>query len=85
MGPIEPIFSVGNVVDTRRGYDFPGTVVSAFRKLDGQRRYVVEHETSRGLLHIFGGRDLKLRRPDHLEALPAAQGADRTTAVQVHG
>jgi len=39
-------------------YDFEGIVVSAFRKLDGKVRYVVEDD--RGILHIFSDANLDL-------------------------
>lgn len=41
------------VIKTGGDYRFEGTVVSAFQKLGGQWRYVVEDE--RGLLFIFNG------------------------------
>lgn len=44
-------------VDKAKGYKFPGTVVSFFRNLKGERRYVVEMENY-GLLHIFNEEQL---------------------------
>ena len=48
-------FEVGDRVEKRRGYKYPGVVVAVFTKLDGQTRYVVESTVfeTRGMLHIF--------------------------------
>lgn len=45
-------FSIGTTVNKRAGYLFPGIIVSAFKTLRGENRYVVEMKTY-GLLHIF--------------------------------
>lgn len=57
-------FLVGDKVDKASGYSFPGVVVSVFKMLDGQERYVVEFygtgtEEGTGVLHIFSGNQLK--------------------------
>jgi len=46
-------FHVGQKVYKPKGYEFPGTVVSVFQNLNGDTRLVVEHDVSRGMLHIF--------------------------------
>lgn len=40
------------------GYEYPGVVVSVFETLGGKLRYVVEHEISIGMLHIFNEEQL---------------------------
>lgn len=61
---VEPslIFYPGDKVEKTSGHEYVGTVVAAFRTMDGKPRYVVESTTSgaRGLLFIF--RDDQLRR-----------------------
>ncbi|MCL1799967.1 MAG: PGDYG domain-containing protein [Promicromonosporaceae bacterium] len=52
-------FQPGDRVTKPSGYPFPGTVVAAFPKLDGEWRYVVESDPAPGLLHIFAGSQLK--------------------------
>lgn len=51
-------FQVGDEVEKRSGYEFPGTIVARFRTSAGALRYVVEHDISRGMLHIFSGEQL---------------------------
>jgi hypothetical protein len=72
-------FSEGDAVHKPRGYKFPGIIVSGFRTMAGDIRYVVELITfeegrakSTGLLHIFG--------PDQLD-----RGFDRMTPEPVYG
>lgn len=36
-----------------RGYEYVGTVVSVFETISGEIRVVVEHNVSKGMLHIF--------------------------------
>lgn len=45
-------FKVGDRVDKKEGYHFPGTVVSVFVTTTGKTRLVVEMDNY-GLLHIF--------------------------------
>lgn len=54
-------FEVGSEVEKDGGYMFPGEVVAAFHTRDGKVRYVVEHLTSAGLLHIFSESQLRRR------------------------
>lgn len=55
-------FTEGDKVFKPKGYKFPGTVVTVFKKLDGQIRLVVEDD--RGSLHIFNEDQVELRDPD---------------------
>lgn len=53
-------FKRGALVEKTGGdYCFPGTVLTAFTKLSGQVRYVVEDD--RGVVHIFNEAQLKTR------------------------
>lgn len=52
-------FKLGDTVNKRRGYLFPGVVVAVFRTTAGQIRYVVEMKHY-GLLHIFNEEQLML-------------------------
>lgn len=52
-------FGVGAEVWKPKGYPFEGTVVSAFRTIGGDRRYVVESKLSPQLLHIFNANQLE--------------------------
>ena len=54
-------FKIGDKVDKVKGYQFPGTVVSAFETTDGRERLVVEMENF-GLLHIFNENQLELKK-----------------------
>ncbi|MCP4182299.1 MAG: hypothetical protein GY761_03145 [Hyphomicrobiales bacterium] len=58
------MFEEGDKVRKPKGYSFDGVIVSVFQTLSGNRRYVVEHETITGMLHIFNGGQLELRQPD---------------------
>lgn len=52
-------FKVGQRVKKFGGeYELEGTVVAAFSKLSGVERYVVEADTPKGLLHIYGPNNL---------------------------
>lgn len=53
------LLPVGTYVRKKRGYMYEGVIVSSFLTLERQRRYVVEHSVSIGMLHIFS--------PDQLE------------------
>lgn len=55
------IYEIGDLVQ-RRGsdYKFPGTVVSVFRKLSGEVRYVVEDD--RGTLFVQSDKSLEPRQ-----------------------
>lgn len=51
-------FKVGDKVDKRKGYSFPGIIVSVFNNLAGEERIVVQADTKQGkpffgILHIF--------------------------------
>ena len=50
---MEPKFKVGDKVNKKEGYQFPGTVVSVFETTTGKIRLVVEMMQPYGLLHIF--------------------------------
>lgn len=55
-------FVVGDQVQKVRGsYSFRGEIRSVFTNKDGDVRYVVEHSTERGMLHIYSARDLTRR------------------------
>lgn len=61
--PEGPAFARYDLVSKVGGdYTFDGTVVAAFRKLNGIWRYVVQDD--RGILHIFSGPNLQKRNPD---------------------
>ena len=49
----------GDPVEKIKGYKFKGTIVSVFKKLDGQTRLVVEMEET-GMLHIFNESQMKV-------------------------
>lgn len=54
--------TLGDLVENKRGYKFPGEVVSVFETLNGDLRYVVEctAEGAKGCLHIYSAKDLTL-------------------------
>lgn len=52
-------WNVGDKVVKRKGYKFPGTIVSRFYKLDGEMRLVVESSDIPGLLHIFAPEQMR--------------------------
>lgn len=55
------LFNVGDYVNKKSGYTFPGVVVSVFWNLSGELRYVVQMH-HHGLLHIFN--EAQLRKAD---------------------
>ena len=56
---MDVLFPVGTAVEKVGGdYRFNGTVVSAFQKLSGATRYVVEDD--RGVLHIYSDKNLNV-------------------------
>jgi len=57
MNP-KPTFNIGDKVDKKMGYTFPGTVVAVFETTTHKLRYVVEMDIH-GLLHIFNEDQLK--------------------------
>jgi len=61
MSTHKPLLYVGSPVRKVKGYEFDGTVVSVFHNLAGDVRYVVEHDKSVGMLHIFNRDQLELR------------------------
>lgn len=54
---------VGDLVCKVSGYEYDGVVVAKFTTLAGLTRYVVEHDLSRGMLHIFSPNQLARREP----------------------
>ncbi len=76
MTPEPFIFNVGQKVLKPGGdYTFPGTVVSAFRKLSGLARYVVEDD--RGICHIFSAKNLVEDRGGCVGKLPEPTEAQK--------
>lgn len=57
-------FRVGLPVRKMKGYPFNGFIVACFHNRAGAARYVVEHATETGMLHIYSGAQLE-RRSDH--------------------
>lgn len=56
-----PTFAQGNHVRKVGGdYTFEGVVVSAFAKLAGGWRYVVEDD--RGVLHVYSAKNLEMKK-----------------------
>lgn len=57
-------FRIGEKVQKKSGYKWPGTVVSVFSTLKSEIRYVVESTIPEveGALHIYSGAQLE-RRP----------------------
>jgi len=53
-------FHVGQCVQKRSGYRYPGVVIGICATRAGAVRYVVEadHPSFRGMLHIFSGEQL---------------------------
>lgn len=60
-----PLFHVNDRVMKKSGYKFEGTVQAAFYNKAGRLRYVVEHESIDGLLHIFNPEQLISRTGQH--------------------
>ena len=57
---VEEEYCIGDPVRKVGGdYQFEGTVVAAFYKLSGVRRFVVEDD--RGVLHVYSARILERR------------------------
>lgn len=54
-------------------YQATGTIVSAFKTLVGEPRYVFEFDTPQGMLHIFGPGQVRARAQAHQIAEPASQ------------
>lgn len=52
-------FPLGTRVYKPSGYPFEGTVMSAFKTMSGEYRYVVEAALAPGLLHIFNEGQLR--------------------------
>lgn len=54
-------FKVGDRVEKREGYLYPGVVVAVFKTAAGKARYVVECTAPQcaGMLHIFSWDNLK--------------------------
>ena len=57
-------YGIWDKVQKRKGYRWPGVVVSRFLTLNNKHRYVVECvvQEVRGALHIYSEQDLKRRR-----------------------
>lgn len=65
MDNLSGAFIIGDRVMKKTGYLYPGQVVSVFKTLAGETRYVVEctvPEVS-GMLHIFNAEQLHLYDP----------------------
>jgi len=59
-------YHLGDAVNKRKGYSFPGEVVSAFvTSSGGVTRYVVESTVLPGLLHIYSEDDLVRTSAQH--------------------
>lgn len=58
-------FHLGDRVEKRSGYRWPGIIVSVFFNLQGEVRYVVECTTPevRGALHIYNAGQLRKAHP----------------------
>ena len=56
---LSPENIVGTRVRKSSGYDYPGTIVGIAATTEGRIRYVVEHRTSLGMLHIFSPEQLE--------------------------
>lgn len=54
---------VGTHVEKVSGYRFPGVIVSKFKTLAGEIRFVVECTIPGcdGMLHIYSGKNLKIK------------------------
>jgi hypothetical protein len=59
-------FRIGAKVQKVKGYKYPGVVVSVFRTLRRQVRYVVEADGPEyeGMLHIFNNSQLEDRKDE---------------------
>lgn len=57
-------FKLGDQVEKRSGYKWPGVVVSAFLTMDAQVRYVVEctEPAVKGALHIYNASQLRMKQ-----------------------
>lgn len=53
----ETAYKVGDKVNKKRGYKFPGTIIAVMTTLGGELRYVVEMDEFH-LLHIFNHEQL---------------------------
>lgn len=60
---------VGDRVNKKEGYKWPGVIVSKFKTLAGKDRYVVECVAGevQGALHIFNEKQLELINIKHEE------------------
>lgn len=56
-------FAVGDLVKKKKGYQFPGMIVSCFINSNYEIRYVVEatDENFKYMLHIFNEDQLEIR------------------------
>lgn len=59
-------FEVKDHVVKKSGYNFPGVIVAKFQTTMGETRYVVECTVEEvvGMLHIFNGDQLLIRRDE---------------------
>lgn len=55
------MFNIGDRVRKLKGYRYPGIIVSVFKNLAGETRFVVESSIpgAEGWLHIFNGDQLE--------------------------
>lgn len=71
-----PAFAVGEPVRKKKGYPFRGWVVSVFETREKKLRYVVEHATEVGMLHIYSEEQLEY---DYERALDEGNIPESTT------
>lgn len=55
------MFCIGDAVKKSKGFSYHGWIVAVFANRAGDVRYVVEHATEVGMLHIYSGAQLELR------------------------
>jgi heat shock protein HspQ len=56
-------WKIGQKVQKKKGYQFPGVIVAIFNTTTNKNRYVVEADSEdfKGMCHIFAEQDLKER------------------------
>jgi hypothetical protein len=73
-------FKLYDEVEKTTGYKFPGTVIMRGVTSGGSIRYVVEHATTKGLLHICNELQLGLVAQRTEQAPPKGKDAGSTPA-----
>lgn len=73
-------FPVGTPVEKTDGYEFPGVIIGVCVTRAGKLRYVVEHEHSLGMLHIFNERQLRARPATNLIGEESEESKNAQTA-----